>query len=173
MDKEYIKNQYKEIREFITSMKKKLSLIKVNKVRKVKKYTKGVKTKIEVPFDIITYESIMKTKISTRLREIEISHKDAKINKEPLLIPIDDVISWFEIMARNVKKHLTPSFFIDYRKYNKYRKKDTNKIIENNFKDIFSLQKDLVETEINYMYSIYRMLPKILKIVRSDKNGIL
>lgn len=170
MDDKEIKNQNNDVRMFIFSMKKKVSLIKINKIRKVKKYSKGIKTEIEVPFDIITYSSIMKTKISVRQRELEIPHKEVKVNKEPISISINDIISWFEIMYNKVKKSLTPSFFIDYKKYKKYRKKDTDKIILNNFEDIYSLQKELIETEVNYMISLYKMLPKILKIIREEKN---
>ena len=168
MTREEIISHNAEVKNFISDLKYKLSFIDEKKVVKCKQQVRTVKTPIQVPFDVVTYENIMVNRIKTISNTITKEHKEMDVKKEPKSIPISDVVGWLEIMLRNKKKYLNPSFYINYRKYGRYRRKDKDGLVKKNFHKVYSLQKELVTTEIDYIITIYKMLPKILKIARGE-----
>lgn len=170
MKKEDIIKHNEDVQSFIKRMKSTIISVDSRKIQRVKKLCRKTTEKIEVPFDIITYESVMMTRIKTRQRELEIPHKELPIKKEPIEVPINDVMGWLELMLRNIKKHLNRSFFIDYRKYKRYMKKDKQNIVKENFYKIYELQKELVTSEIEYIVELYKLLPSIINLAKKKEG---
>ena len=67
-------------------------------------------------------------------------------------------------------KMLKRSFFINYKNYKKYMRRDKSGAIGNNFEKIYSLQKDKVVTNLDFVIAVYRMLPNILKTIKRGGN---
>ena len=170
MTREEIVSHNDDVRKFISDLKYKLSFIDEKKVIVCKKQLKSIRTPIQVPFDVVTYENIMMNRIKTISRTVMKEHKDMEIKKEPKEVPVSDVVGWLEIMIHNKKKFLTPSFYINYKKYNRYKRKDNEGNVKKNFYKIYSLQKEMVRSEMEYIITVYRMLPKMLQMVREEKN---
>ena len=115
MTREEIVSHNDDVRKFISDLKYKLSFIDEKKVIVCKKQLKSIRTPIQVPFDVVTYENIMMNRIKTISRTVMKEHKDMEIKKEPKEVPVSDVVGWLEIMIHNKKKFLTPSFYINYK----------------------------------------------------------
>lgn len=170
MERKELLEQHLEIRNFIAKTKKKLEMIDGKKIHACKKYVGKIEMEIEVPFDIATYESIMKTKINVRLQDLHSVHKDLPIKKSPITLSPKDVTGWLEILLRKVKKrYLVGSFYVNYRKHTREMRKDTKGIVEKNLKEVFQLQQTLVNDELEFILFLYRQLPSILKKVREEK----
>lgn len=170
MERNDIMEQHAEIKDFITKARRKLAMIDSKKIHVCKKYVGKLEMDIEAPFDIATYESIMKTKIEVRLKDLYKEHKDLPIKKSPITLSPKETVSWIEILLRKVKKkYLIGSFFVNYRKYTRELRKDTRGVVEKNLKDVFQLQQTLVNDEIGFILFLYRKLPSILKKVREEK----
>lgn len=163
MDEATMLAQKDEVREFISKTKYELSFIKKRKIDKIKKLSENETFKFYIPIDIATYDTLMNNQIKKMRSDITRTYSNIEIKPSGTYYTAGDLVGWVEMEYMSLMRELKPSFFIDFRKYKRYSKKDIDGTISDNFETIYNLQMKKLETDKNFVFSSYRLLPKILR----------
>lgn len=179
MTREDVLTQQDDVMAFIDEVKYKLRFVDKRKLLKVKKIcrkydeTQGKELQMSIPVDIATYNTLIDTQIKKIVKDISRNYSDLPIQPDSKEISCVDGIGFSEMIIGDMNKMLKRSFFIDYKKYKKYAKRDKTGDIGNNFEKIYSLQKEKVVTNLDFVISIYRKLPSILKTIKTGGDEIV
>ena len=163
MNDEMIARQSIEIKEIISTTKYKLKFIDKKKLADIKKLYRKSHLTISAPCDIATVNDILDVQIKKCERDLTTEHKYLPVMTQDIDIPLSDALGWIDITISNLNKWLKKSFFIDYASYKKYRKKDINGIISDNYILCFDLQQKKIEANLNFVIESYRRILEILQ----------
>ena len=111
----------------------------------------------------------MDTQIKKMKSNLNREYSNIDIHPTGTYYTASDLVGWVEIEYMNLMRNLKPSFFIDFRKYRKLSKKDYDGNISKNFEAIYNLQMKKLEVDKKFVFSSYRLLPKILKNINGGE----
>lgn len=169
MDEATIVAQKDEIREYISKSKYELNFIDKRKIDKIKRLAKNDSDKFHIPIDIATYDTLVDNQIKKMKSNLKREYSNIDIHPSGTYYTASDLVGWVEIEYMNLMRNLKPSFFIDFRKYRKLSKKDYDGNISKNFEAIYNLQMKKLEVDKKFVFSSYRLLPKILKNINGGE----
>ena len=179
MTREDILTQQDDVMAFIDEVKYKLRFVDKRKLSKVKKIcrkydeTQGNQMQMHVPMNIATYNTLIDIQIKKIVKDIYKEYNDLPIQRDSTDISCVDAIGYSEMILSDMSKMLKRSFFINYKNYKKYMRRDKSGAIGNNFEKIYSLQKDKVVTNLDFVIAVYRMLPNILKTIKTGGTDVV
>lgn len=169
MTDEEISLQTREIKTIISSMKYKLNFIDLKKIKFIKSKFKKSNQLVTLPSDIVTYTALIDTRIKTILKTMDKPHNNLQIIPMETEVTVFEAMSWIELTYNSLLKDLRVAYFINFKKYNKYAKRDINKNIEKSFKEVYKLQLKKLNSKFDFIVSIYSMIPTLLKNEREGE----
>lgn len=158
-----------EALNYIAKLKSKVSHIKLSNFTKAFKLIRRDDNMVDDVLDIIEVLKQIDSEISNIYKNLTINNNISKINESRINMKAKDVILLsIKLYKRDLMKCCKLSYFKDGKIYHRYAKKDRDGVVYRNINRLYELRERRGNYLLEFIYSIYKELPRILRYERGE-----
>lgn len=158
-----------EALNYIAKLKSKLSHIKLSNFVRAYKFINKEENMLNDIFDITSMINRIDNEITFIYKNLTTNNKISKLEKTTTDMSAKDAIRLaIKLYKVDLKKACNLSYYKDGKTYLKYMKKDKDGVVYRNINRLYELRERRGTYILEYVYSIYKELPRILRFERGE-----